>query len=113
MYPTCASTARPAIRMPSIIWCGSYSIKSRSLQVPGSLSSALTTITRGLGELRGTKLHLSPVGKPAPPPQRRCLYFLDDRLGRHLLGLAKRLVAVVRQVNVERLGAFERKVLAD
>ena len=57
--------------MPSISWCGSFSISTRSLQVPGSVSSALTMMYFGLGELRGTKLHFMPVGNPAPPRPRR------------------------------------------
>src|SRR5581483_9431084 len=80
MYPAWASTARPAIRQPSISRCGSYSINSRSLQVPGSLSSALTTIYFGLGELRGTKLHFIPVGNPAPPRPRRFEIFTSSMI---------------------------------
>ena len=34
-------SARPAMTMPSISWCGTISISGRSLHVPGSLSSAL------------------------------------------------------------------------
>src|ERR1035438_4646762 len=61
----------PAISTPSINWCGSFSISTRSLHVPGSLSSAFTTMYFGLGEVRGTKLHFIPVGNPAPPRPRR------------------------------------------
>src|SRR5690349_15194911 len=57
--------------MPSINWCGSFSMRTRSLQVPGSLSSPLTTMYFGLGDVRGTKLHFIPVGNPAPPRPRR------------------------------------------
>ena len=49
--------------MPSSNWCGSNSINRRSLQVPGSLSSAFTMMYFGLGEVRGTKLHFKPGGK--------------------------------------------------
>src|ERR1039457_909982 len=41
-------------------------MSSRSLQVPGSLSSAFTTMYFGLGDVRGTKLHFMPAGNPAP-----------------------------------------------
>src|SRR6266478_4864025 len=43
---------------------------SRSWQVPGSLSSELHTRYFCTGELRGMKLHLVPVGKPAPPREQ-------------------------------------------
>ena len=49
---------------------GRVSRKSRSLNVPGSPSSALTAMRRGPGSPR-TARHLRPVGKPAPPSPRR------------------------------------------
>ncbi len=44
---------------------------SRSWQVPGSDSSELHTVYFCTGDLRGMKLHLVPVGNPAPPRPRR------------------------------------------
>jgi len=57
-----APTAKPEITQPSISWCGSFSIRTRSLKVPGSDSSALQTMYFGFGELRGTKLHFMRTG---------------------------------------------------
>src|SRR3546814_7403267 len=69
MYAARARIAKPAISAPSISLCGSWRMISRSLHEPGSDSSAL--MTRKLGRSArgsfGMKLHLSPVGKPAPP----------------------------------------------
>ena len=44
-----------------------YSIKYRSLKVPGSDSSAFTTKYLGTPSGFARKLHFIPVGKPAPP----------------------------------------------
>jgi len=41
------------------------------------------------------------------------LHFLDNRLGRHFFRFEKRFKAVVLQINAERLGAFDSKVLTD
>jgi hypothetical protein len=64
---TCeARTAYAQMSEPSMTWCGSRSIKIRSLYVPGSLSSPLTTTQRGYVPA-GSSPHLVPAGNPAPP----------------------------------------------
>ncbi len=55
-------------------------MSSRSLQVPGSLSSAFTTMYFGLGDVRGTKLHFMPAGNPAPPRPRRFEIFISSMI---------------------------------
>ena len=61
-----ASIAHAAIRAPSSTSWGIFSRKYRSLNVPGSPSSALTANKRGLGSFR-TKAHFWADGNPAPP----------------------------------------------
>src|SRR5437870_3855772 len=67
MYPVVDPTASPAMITPSITACGSCSKMSRSLQVPGSLSSPLQRMYLGLGDCLGTNDHFKPVLNPAPP----------------------------------------------
>ena len=78
---------RRAMIMPSMSWCGSPSISSRSLNVPGSISSALATRYLGCGASSpiGTKLHFMPGGKAgaAAAAQIRVLHLVRDRLRRH------------------------------
>ena len=61
---------RAAITMPSISMCGLFCISSRSLNVPGSDSSALQTRYFCMSPF-GRKEDLRPAGKPAPPRPRR------------------------------------------
>ena len=75
MYPLAAPTARAAIITPSITACGSCSKISRSLQVPGSLSSPLHSTYFGFGDCLGTNDHFIPVENPAPPRPRRPEFF--------------------------------------
>ncbi len=42
-----------------------------SLNVPGSLSSALQQMYFGFGDFLSTNCHFMPVGNPAPPRPRR------------------------------------------
>ena len=81
MYPVFEPTASPAIITPSITACGSCSKISRSLQVPGSLSSPLHRTYFGLADCLGTNDHFIPVLKPAPPRPRKpgILDLVDDR----------------------------------
>src|ERR1035438_10875211 len=71
MYPLRAPTANAPIMTPSITACGSCSKISRSLQVPGSLSSPLHRTYLGFADCLGTNDHFIPVENPAPPPPRR------------------------------------------
>src|SRR5215211_6081188 len=61
-----------AIRQPSTKRCGTRRMISRSLNAPGSDSSALATTYDGPERLSGggTRLSLRPIGKPAPPRPR-------------------------------------------
>src|SRR5918994_2255226 len=58
------------IRQPSINRCGTRAMISRSLNVPGSDSSAFTVRYVGFGESAGMKPALRPVAKNAPPRPR-------------------------------------------
>ena len=63
-------TSIPIIR-PSITRCGCSAMIWRSLNVPGSDSSALQIAYFGVASWSATSCHLRPVGKPAPPMPRR------------------------------------------
>jgi hypothetical protein len=84
--PAVAFIARPATKQPSTSLCGSPRMISRSLHVPGSPSSALTTRYLGRWSFShpglftrvrsppvrrqgryALKLHFRPLGNPAPP----------------------------------------------
>ena len=65
-----APMIRAARPIPSSTRCGASSRICRSLNVPGSLSSALQTTYLGAPTASRTICHLAPVGKPAPPMPR-------------------------------------------
>src|SRR4051812_22794520 len=65
------SIAWAAIRQPSISRCGTRAITSRSLNAPGSDSSAFTTRYLGFDEPRSIREAFRPIGNPAPPRPRR------------------------------------------
>ena len=75
-----------AMIMPSMSWCGSPSSSRRSLNVPGSISSALTTryFGRGASSPIGTKLHFSAGGEARPAAARAGSSSLTSSL--HLCG---------------------------
>src|SRR6478736_5360612 len=79
MYAAFAFMAAPATRQPSTSLCGSWRMISRSLQVPGSDSSALTTRYCGPVGCLGMNDHFRPVPNPAPP-QAAVLDLLDQPL---------------------------------
>ena len=59
--------AKPAMVIASMTAYGSPSSRTRSLNVPGSDSSALHTTYLGVAGWAATAAHLRPVGKAAPP----------------------------------------------
>ena len=65
-----APAARAAMMMPSIRRCGFFCISRRSLNVPGSDSSALQQRYLSIPPF-GMKLAFFPMAKPAPPRPRR------------------------------------------
>src|SRR5919106_947987 len=68
---TCThSIACAVMRQPSISRCGTLNMISRSLNVPGSDSSALTTRYVGLPVPFARNDAFFPIGKPAPPRPR-------------------------------------------
>src|SRR5579863_7448095 len=112
MYPACAPTASPAINVPSITECGSCSKISRSLHVPGSLSSPLHKIYLGLADCLGTNDHFSPVLNPAPA-QSRVLDLIDDRVRLHGKRLPHGFVAVKLDIAVDVRSALSKALRND
>ena len=64
-----APAASAAIAIPSISWCGFFCISSRSLNAPGSDSSALQHRYFAISP-RGRNEAFFPIEKPAPPRPR-------------------------------------------
>ncbi len=65
--------------MPSSRLWGSPSMMLRSMNAPGSPSSALQTTYLGSAGERLVNSHLRPVGKPAPPRPRSPEAFISAR----------------------------------
>ena len=70
MKPLFAPAAIAPITQPSTSRCGFFCISRRSLNVPGSDSSALQQRYLSIEPL-GMKLAFLPIEKPAPPRPRR------------------------------------------
>src|SRR6266851_101479 len=115
MKPWCEWMARPAITIPSMSWCGSISISGRSLQVPGSDSSALQITYFGFGESFGTNDHFMPVGNPAPPADERRFERVPfvQRAGNHRLrrGVFARVQILDDAIELERRKVFVEVVV--
>ena len=81
-------------------------MSTRSLNVPGSLSSALATRKWGNDRCAATACHLRPVGNAAPPRPTRPLFddFVDHRRRPDLDRLAQSVVSAVLDVRLERGG---------
>ena len=83
MKPRQAPIVCAAIAMPSITLCGSPSSTLRSMNAPGSPSSALQTTYFTSPAASRVNFHFRQVGKPAPPrprsPETRSSF--DHRLG--------------------------------
>jgi hypothetical protein len=78
----------------------------RSMNAPGSPSSALQMMYFGVAFSAAVSFHLRPVGKPAPPApaQPRLLHFRDHLLRRHICDrLGQGLVAPQGQIVVDVL----------
>ena len=63
--------ANAPMTMPSISECGSPSSTERSMNAPGSPSSALQRMYLVSLSCAWANFHFMPVGKPAPPRPRR------------------------------------------
>ena len=89
---------------PSISMCGVFCISSRSLNVPGSDSSALQTRYLSI-EPCGRNETFLPICEPraAAPAQAGGFQFLEHVLGAHLQRLAQRLVSAAGFVDGERV----------
>src|ERR1700722_6600902 len=102
MYPLAAPTASAAIITPSITEWGSCSKISRSLHVPGSLSSPLHSTYFGLADCLGTNDPFIPVANPppAPPPQARSFHLIDNAVRVHPQRLLQRLITVQFEIAI-------------
>ena len=94
--------------------CGSPSSTNRSLNVPGSLSSALQITYFLLPAALLTNFHFEAgrEARAAAPLQTRSLELGDHVRGRHLgQRLAQRLIAVVRDVVFDALRIDQARAL--
>src|ERR1035438_916895 len=105
MYPLRAPTASPPIITPSITACGSCSKISRSLHVPGSLSSPLHSTYFRSEDLSAARPHRQPADHY--PFDHRVRIMLENqpvfaRAGFALVAVAQHILRLGRLLGHER-----------
>src|SRR4030095_14797396 len=96
-----APAARAAMIRPSISWCGFFCISSRSLNAPGSDSSALQQRYLRISP-RGRNEAFFPIAEPGPPLPPRPLQLFQPFVGLQVpVGALHRPVAAEALVHVD------------
>src|SRR3954468_7419077 len=115
MKTVCDWMANAPMIAPSRNWCGSRSISSRLLNVPGSDSSKFTTMYVGLPVSWGTNAHFCPVGNPAAPRPRRPLALISSMMSAGVMPTAFRSASyppVFRYPSMDRASSFPHRAVS-